>query len=102
MRPITLVLLGAKFELGQLVATQGALAKIAQAEIITAVQRHQGGDWGDVTKGDGKLNDEALVDGSRILSVYHDTKGTKFYVITEAKGDDEKRSVTTVLLPSEY
>ena len=39
----------------------------------------------------------ALRDGDRLLSVYHDRHGVKFWVITEAD-----RSATTVLLPEDY
>ena len=34
------------------------------------------GDWGEVSKGDKKLNDEALVDGSRLLGIPHAEKRT--------------------------
>ena len=44
------------------------------------------------------MNDAAVAnDNDRILSVYHDFNGTKFWVITEAD-----RSATTVLLPEDY
>ena len=39
----------------------------------------------------------AVMRGERLLSVYHDRNGVKFYVITEWD-----RSVTTLLLPLEY
>ena len=42
-------------------------------------------------------NDWSLENGERILSVYHDRRGTKFWIITE-----RDRSVTTVLLPEDY
>jgi hypothetical protein len=32
----------------------------------------------------------------------HAEGGTKFWVITEAVGDDGRRAATTVLLPDEY
>ena len=61
------------------------------------LKRHAAADWGDVEKEDQRLNDEALRVGERLLSVYSDCKGTKFWIITEWD-----RSVTTVLLPDEY
>ena len=61
------------------------------------IQRHQAGDWGDVDSHDRQANDRALIEGTRLLSVYHATKGIKFLLITEAD-----RSVTTVLLPDDY
>jgi hypothetical protein len=43
------------------------------------------------------VNDQAMVEGMRILSAYQAANGTKFWIITEAD-----RSVTTVLLPDDY
>lgn len=86
-----------KFALGQLVATPGVLELVTHDEITRALNRHLCGDWGDVCREDSEANDEALVNGLRLLSVYKATNGTKFWIITE-----HDRSVTTVLLPSEY
>jgi hypothetical protein len=87
----------AKFQLGKIVSTPNALANLSREDILGAIQRHQSGDWGDVCPEDRQANDESLVDGTRILSVYHAANGTKFWLITEAE-----RSVTTVLLPKDY
>ena len=59
--------------------------------------RHMAGDWGEVDAEDKAANDLALMDGSRLLSAYTTTKGQKLWIITEAD-----RSVTTILLPSDY
>jgi hypothetical protein len=62
------------------------------------LDRHVQGDWGDLDDEDRKLNDEALVDGSRIFSAYILKDGhTKIWCITEAD-----RSSTCLLLPEEY
>jgi len=85
-------------DFGRTIATPGALAALESAGVsaVSLLDRHTRGDWGDVCPEDAALNNDALVDGSRILSSYE--YGTeKFWVITEAD-----RSVTTVLLPSEY
>ena len=67
------------------------------------MSRHVRGDWGDeLCKEDRQLNDQALVDGSRILSAYKTRKGVKIWIITEAMGDDGHRAATTCLLPEEY
>ncbi len=87
----------AKFSLGKVVATPNAIAAIPQDKIISALQRHQSGDWGTVCPEDRRANDDALVEGSRILSVYFVPRGLKFWIITEAD-----RSVTTILLPEDY
>jgi hypothetical protein len=86
-----------KFELGALLVTPAAKEVIPYHEILQAVSRHVTGDWGDVSKEDAKLNDQALKEGGRLFSVYTSSNGIRFYVITEAD-----RSVTTVLLPDEY
>lgn len=86
-----------KFELGQMMATPGALDALTPDEILSALSRHVRGDWGDCGPEDAAENEFALGKYLRLFSVYHSAKGEKFWVITEAD-----RSVTTVLLPSEY
>lgn len=87
----------ALFRLGQLVSTPNALAQLQHSDILTALQRHQAGDWGDVDKHDADANNRALEEGSRLLSAYRTSAGVKFWIITEAD-----RSVTTVLMPEDY
>lgn len=89
----------AKFPLGRVVATPGALEALEQAAQSPAefLDRHVFGDWGDVCEEDAALNDQALIDGSRLLSSYHTASGTKLWIITEAD-----RSSTCLMLPSEY
>lgn len=86
-----------KFPLGQVVSTPGALDAIDPVEMMTALARHHRGDWGDCCPEDWESNEEGLRDGFRLFSVYRSGRGEKFWIITEAD-----RSVTTVLLPSEY
>ena len=86
-----------KFDLGQLVATPNALAHVSPEEIQVALSRHLSGDWGDCCPDDKAANDAALLEGSRLFSVYHTANQTKFWIITEWD-----RSVTTVLLPEDY
>jgi hypothetical protein len=87
----------ARFRLGRIVATPNALSQLGQPDILTAIQRHQAGDWGEVCPEDRAANDRALAEGARLLSVYHTTTGVRFWLITEAD-----RSVTTVLMPEDY
>ena len=93
-----------KFNLGQLLATPGALAALEESgqRPIQFISRHAQGDWGEVCAEDGRLNNAALVDGSRLLSAYKTRKGTKLWIITEAADDDGNRAATTILLPEEY
>jgi hypothetical protein len=85
------------FSLGLLVSTPNALIRLFPDEIRTAIKRHSCGDWGDLNNDDWQANESALVEQSRLFSVYHSASREKFYVITEAD-----RSVTTVLLPEDY
>ena len=86
-----------KFSLGQTVATAAAVAALSQDDILQALHRHHRGDWGEVCDEDRASNEEPLVHGLRLLSVYRAADGTRFWIITE-----HDRSVTTVLLPSDY
>lgn len=92
------------FDLGQTVATPGALAALEEAQVSpgSLICRHVIGDWGCVCNDDKRANDEALKDGSRILSAYVLPTKVKVWVITEAKDDQGRRSATTLLLPDEY
>lgn len=88
----------ARFSLGQIVATPGALDVLAEAHasVLVLVARHQSGDWGDVPPEDAKENELSVKQGFRILSSYR-VGDERLWVITEAD-----RSVTTVLKPDEY
>lgn len=93
-----------KFELGELVMTQGiahsAVFEGTTVEQIVAslVARHNSGDWGDIDNEDKATNEAGLKHGERLMSAYDDVfDGETVWVITE-----RDRSVTTVLLPSEY
>jgi lipocalin len=87
------------FPLGQIVATPGALEALnnARQSPVEFLARHAQGDWGEVCAEDRVLNDEAVKDGSRILSAYRTKLEVKIWVITEAD-----RSSTCLLLPDEY
>lgn len=84
--------------LGQLVATPHSLALLEKAKLSTFAlfARQERGDWGDVDIEDAMANEQALIDGGRLMSVYKLEIGT-VWVITEAD-----RSATTLLLPEEY
>jgi hypothetical protein len=88
-----------KFPLGRLVATPGALDALDQSGQSPAdfLSRHVRGDWGEVCDEDKHQNDEALVNGARLLSAYKTLREVKFWIITEAD-----RSSTCILLPEEY
>ena len=93
-----------KFSIGLVTATPNALSVLAGCYTLPVdlLDRHINGDWGDLEAEDRQRNDEALRDGSRILSAYVMEEGWKLWVITEAADDDGVRSHTTILLPEEY
>jgi len=98
--------------------------------INDSLTKHFCGDWGNTPKhseeekdkvdypSDWQINDQALKDGSRIMSTfkfpqsiygeklgYYSTKITeksKVWIITDAIDDNGLRLATTVLYPSEY
>lgn len=92
------------FPLGRVVATPGALEVLTQAGQSPAefLTRHSKGDWGEVSAEDRQLNDEAVRDGSRILSAYRTKADVRIWIITEAADDQGHRESTTLLLPEEY
>jgi len=89
-----------RFPTGHLVATAGVDALIRQGRINPSeyLSRHISGDWGDLDESDRRQNDAALQSGEdRLFSSYQVTPDLKLWIITEWD-----RSVTTLLLPSEY
>ena len=93
------------FPLGQIVSTPGALAACSPVYRAHCLNRHAHGDWGNTCDEDKAANNQALIDGSRVLSAYpidpeKPCEGfgkNCLWIITEAD-----RSVTTFLLPDEY
>ena len=86
-----------KFELGRVVITSNARSRLSPIEVLNALQRHVQGNWGDIGAENWQENELSLREGFRLLSAYHATDGTRFWVITE-----HDRSITTVLLPEDY
>ena len=78
-----------KFPLGQTLATPGALKALEESGQSPAffLEKHVQGDWGTLGDEDKQANDQALVDGSRILSAYRTLKGERIWIITEAADD---------------
>ena len=103
----------ARFPLGQIVATPGALELLQETGFSAAalISRHVHGSWGDLCEEDRTDNEFAVTRHLRILSCYRLVDAERLaatprekrsslptlLVITEAD-----RSVTTLLLPSDY
>jgi hypothetical protein len=102
-----LLVINAAFQTGQIVATRGVYDVAFQNPdfdqfIQKSLNRHVKGDWGDVDGEDKQTNDQALKQGTRLLSAYNDDRFPKhgvatIWIITEAD-----RSATTILFPDEY
>jgi hypothetical protein len=88
-----------RFNPGQVVATPSALAAFAASgeSLLTYLQRHLAGDWGDVSDPDVYENEYSLGHDLRLLSSYKLKSGQRIWIITEAD-----RSSTCILLPEEY
>ena len=103
----TLFVINAAFNTGQIVATRGVYDLACQNPdfsrfVQKSLNRHVKGDWGDVDDEDKQTNDQALKQGTRLLSAYNDDRFPKkgvatIWIITEAD-----RSATTILFPDEY
>ena len=85
------------FQLGQTVITSNAKRQLNAEDLQAAIWRHERCDWGECSPEDVAENKLSLLEGFRLLSVYHDRNQVKFWIITEAD-----RSVTTVMLPEDY
>lgn len=91
----------ALFDLGKIAATPGMMEVLRRRNnkyVTTCVAMHQAGMWGMVDAEDREANNAAVKWGQRVLSSWPlpDDAGM-FWIITEAD-----RSLTTLLLPSEY
>jgi hypothetical protein len=90
----------AKFPLGQIMMTRAINDRVADdtafAKLVwNSLLRHANGDWGDLDKADVQANNEAVLNGERLLSAYGSSE--KIWIITEWD-----RSVTTILFPGDY
>jgi hypothetical protein len=85
-----------RFPLGKTYATPGAIA--LNVDLAKFLRRHHCGDWGNALCAEDKeANEQALTHGTRLLSCYVTDSGERIYIITE-----HDRSMTTIMLPSEY
>jgi len=90
--------IGMLFPMGNLYITRHAKEVVSHQDIQSIMARHLGGDWGLVCEEDWEANEQALIHGTRLLSIYRTTEEAQLvWVITEAD-----RSATTILLPEEY
>jgi hypothetical protein len=96
---LPMLIINPLFHLGDVVATPQSIYVLSESgmSVQSLLQRHASGDWGDLCTEDTQANNDALQYGDRLLSSYVLSESCKVWVITEWD-----RSVTTILLPSEY
>ena len=92
------------FKPGRILASPACLEELERAgqNLWEFMARHIAGDWGVVDAEDAEANNQALKDGSRLLSAYLLKTGEKIWIITEAEDDHGHRVASTGLKPSEY
>ena len=86
------------FELGRTVMTRAVEVHVRSGAVspVSVLRRHISGDWGNLPEDDKRLNERSIKDG-RLMSSYEINPQLTVWVITEWD-----RSVTTLLLPSNY
>jgi hypothetical protein len=95
-----------KFNVGRTLMTAGVNSYmeehiVSMNELITLLDRHVSGDWGDIPEEDAELNEGAIRNKEgRIMSAY-ELSGKRVWIITDGL-HDEKETYTTVLFPEEY
>lgn len=77
--------------------SNGILQTLGSEKILRAVERHQSGDWGDVSESERAENDQALSARRRLISAYQTENGIKFWLVTRA----DRRS-TQLYLTQDY
>ena len=85
--------------LGRVVATGGAIDALVNAGDLPSqfIDRHERGDWGNVSEEHRRLNDDGAAIGGLVVSVYRTSAGADLWIVTEPD-----RSATTLTLPEEY
>lgn len=91
------------FSLGHLFFTPNARELMARHRFdLSLHRRHQHGDWGDLGADDKSANDQALLDGERILSAYV-VGGERLFLLTEPVNEESgQRRSTCLMLAREY
>jgi hypothetical protein len=122
-----------RVQLGRVSATPAALrfCEERDVDLVELLRRHALCEWGDVDAEDRRANEQALRDGTRVLSSFRQADGAKLWIITDGLSDacpacwagigacepekgsrhaglhfrddlPPRRLTTTVLLPSDY
>ena len=83
-----------RFPLGEIVIAVGASA--LGIDFTSYLERHQSGDWGDLSEENAEINDLCIDKNFPLVSMYS-VNQKSFLIVTEWD-----RSVTTICTPDEY
>jgi hypothetical protein len=84
-------------DLGYIVTSGKALARLSERDIGQALARHAAGDWGECDEEACQRNERALAVGDDLFSLYRSETGEMFCVLTV-----EGRSSTGIRMLDEY
>jgi len=71
------------FTLGQITVSPGAKVCLGLGESEVLLNRHVQGDYGDIPLVDQCINDQCVVEGGPITSIYRSRKGFEVVIVTE-------------------
>ena len=75
-----------RFKLGQVVVTPRAdeMLQAWGCAVEEILERHQAGDWGDVSESQRQLNEEGINKDLDVVSTYSNNNGSKLTVFTKS------------------
>jgi hypothetical protein len=76
---------------GRIILDEKASHTLSSEDIIPAIERHIGGDWGKVSRRQQKVNQQAFLNLKPFRSVFFTSIGVKFTLET-----DQKKMVTKI------
>jgi hypothetical protein len=85
------------FPIGHTTITAAAAKRLNATDVFSALQWHARTDWGDCTPSEYAAYNRALLPGCRLLSLFQDRTGTRYWIMSEPD-----LSITTVFLPGEH
>jgi hypothetical protein len=92
-----------RHNLGRVVATAAVAAAVPHHQITALLDRHAGGDWGDLDADDKAANENASRSGiGRLFSSYATSEHGTIWIITDDIRGEGEGPITTVLFPDEY
>jgi hypothetical protein len=92
-----------RHNLGRVVATAAVAAAVPHHQITALLDRHAGGDWGDLDADDKTANDNASRSGiGRLFSSYATSEHGTIWIITDDIRGEGEGPITTVMFPEDY